>query len=97
MMVLLPKGKWEYRGIGIVQFLWKVFSVVDNCCLKSSVVLREALHEFIERKGTGTATLEANLAQHLDRFAHDPLFRVFLGIRNAYDSLGRERCLELLS
>ena len=74
-----------------------MFSVVVNCCLKSSVLLRDALQEFIESRGTVTATLEANLSQNLARFAYDPLFCVFLGIRNAYDSLGRERCLELLS
>ena len=58
-MILLHQDKVGYRGIGIVEVLWKVFSVVVNCCLKSSVVLREALHEFIERKGTVTATLQA--------------------------------------
>ena len=33
-MVLLQKWKGEYRGIGIVEVLWKVCSVVVNCRLK---------------------------------------------------------------
>ena len=33
-MVILPKGKGGYRGIGMVEVLWKVFSVVVNCFLK---------------------------------------------------------------
>ena len=41
-------------------------------------------------------TLEAKLAQHLDGLAHDLLFQVFLNVHKAYDSLERERCLELL-
>ena len=34
MMVLLLKGKKGYRGIGMVEVLWKVCSVVAHCCLE---------------------------------------------------------------
>ena len=44
IMVLLPKGKEEYMGIGLVEVLRKVWSVVVNCRLKRSVVLHDALH-----------------------------------------------------
>ena len=47
-MVLLQKGKGEYWGIGLVDILWKVFSVVVNCCLKRSVVVHYALYGFRE-------------------------------------------------
>ena len=46
-MVLIMKGKGEYRGIRPVEVLWKVCSVVVNCRLKRSVVLHNALHGFI--------------------------------------------------
>ena len=46
MMVLITKGKGEYRGIGLVEVLCKVCSVVVNCRLKRSVVLHDALHGF---------------------------------------------------
>ena len=59
-MVLILKGKGEYRGIELVEILWKVCAVVVNCWLKRSVVLHNALHGFRVGRGKGTATLEAN-------------------------------------
>ena len=56
-MVLLPKGKGYYRGIGLVEVSWKVISVVVNYCLKRSAVLHNALHGFREGRGTGTVML----------------------------------------
>ena len=91
MMVLLPKRKGEYRGIGIVEVLWKVCSVVVNCHLKRSVVLNDALHGFREGRGTGTSSLESKMAKQLVRILQNPLFQVFLDVRKAYDSLDRER------
>ena len=41
--------------------------------------------------------MEANLAQQLAELAYKTLFRVVLDVRKAYESLDRERCLELLS
>ena len=29
-MVLIPKGKWEYWGIGLVEVAWKLCAVVVN-------------------------------------------------------------------
>ena len=79
----------SYRGIGLVEVLWKVFSVVVNCWLKISVVLHDALHGFREGRGAGTATLEANMAQYLAGIVHEPLFQVFLDVRKSYDSMDR--------
>ena len=56
-MILLHQDKVGYRGIGIVELLWKVFSVLVNCSLKMSVVLHETLHGFREWRGAGTAKL----------------------------------------
>ena len=67
-MGLLPKGKGGYRGVELVEVLWKVYSVVVNCRLKRSVVLHNALHGFIE--GMGIATLYDKQSQHLAGLAH---------------------------
>ena len=74
----------------------KVFAVVVNCRLKRSVVLHDTFHGFRTGRRTGTAMLEANLDQHLERLAHEPIFQVFLDAQKAYDSLDWERCLELM-
>ena len=62
-IVFLPKGRGGYRGIGIAKAVWKVCATVVNFRLKSSVTLHNALHGFRARRVTGTATLEAKLAQ----------------------------------
>ena len=95
-MVLLPKGKEEYRGIGIVEVLWKVCTVVVSFCLKKSALLHDALHGFREGRGMGAVTLKATLSQHLSRFSHDPLLQVFLDVRKVYGLMYRGWCLEIL-
>ena len=59
--------------------------------------MHDALHKFRGGRGTGTAVLEANLAQQLVVLAHAPLLQVFLDICKAYNSLYREQYLEVLS
>ena len=76
--------------------LQKLFLVVVNCRLKRSDVIHDALHGFKERRGVGTAALEAKLAQQMVGLTHKPLFQVFLDVQNSYEYLDRERCLELL-
>ena len=45
-MVLIPKGGREYRGIGLVETIWKVCASILNSKLQSSVVLHEVLYGF---------------------------------------------------
>ena len=40
--------------------------------------------------------MEAKLAHQLEGIAHEPLFQVFLDVREVYDSLDRARCMEIL-
>ena len=48
IMVLIPKGKGGYRGIGIVEVAWYVCAAVVNYQLKSVVVLHDALRKYRE-------------------------------------------------
>ena len=91
-MVLTLKGKGKYRGIGLVEVLWKFCAVVVNCCLKTIVVLHDALHGFRTLRGTATstATLEAKLSQKLAGIAYDNIFQVLLYVRKAYNLLDWE-------
>ena len=54
-----------------------------NFWLKWSVTLHDVLYGFRVGRGTGTVTLEVKLAQQLESIAHEPLFRVFLDVREA--------------
>ena len=79
-MVLIPKGKGDYRDIGLVEVLWKVCAVVVSCWLKRSAVLHDTLRGFITGRGMRAATLEANLAHHLEGLVQELLFQIFLNI-----------------
>ena len=64
-MVLIHKGKKDYRGIGLVEVMWKVVAAILNRRLTSSITYHDFLHGFWAGRGTGTATLEAKLLQQL--------------------------------
>ena len=86
-MVMIQKGKGEYKGIGLVETIWKVCTSIVNSRLQSSIVLHDALHGFRHGRGTWAAIMEAKLEQQLAGIFHDPLFQVFLEVRKAYNSL----------
>ena len=50
-MVIIPKCKGEYRGIGIIEVSWKVCAVVVNFRFKWGVVFHDALQGFIGEGG----------------------------------------------
>ena len=52
-MVLIPKGKGGFRGIGLVKVAWKVFETVVNCRLKKGFLLQNALHRLRGERRTG--------------------------------------------
>ena len=65
MVVLIPKGKGEFRGIRLVEVTWKLMAVIHHRQLTTGLQLHDVLHGFREGRGTRTATLEAKLLQQL--------------------------------
>ena len=86
-MVLITNSGGEYRGIGIVETIWKVCMSIINSRIRSYIVLHDVLHGFQQGRGTWTAIMEAKLEQQLTGIFHEPLFQVFIGVRKAYTSL----------
>ena len=43
-VVLIPKGKGDYRGIGLVEVMWKLVAVVLNRRFTSSITFHDVLH-----------------------------------------------------
>ena len=41
-VVLIPKGKKDYRGIGLVGVMWKVVAVILNLRFTSSITYHNA-------------------------------------------------------
>ena len=95
VIVLLPKGGCDYRGIGLLDPIWKVLEVVMDNRLKI-LDYHDCLNGFLAGGGTGTATTEVKLAQQLAYIEQVPLYGVFIDLRKAYDAIDRGRCLEIL-
>ena len=95
-MVLIPKGRKEYRGIGLVEVMWKVVAAILHCRLTTAITYHDFLHVFRVVCSTGTATLEAKLLQQLAAMREEVLYVIFLELTKAYDALDRSRSLEIL-
>ena len=65
VVVLIPKGKGEYRGIGLVEVVWKVVAAILNRRLAASITYHNFIHGFWACYGTGAATLKAKLLHQL--------------------------------
>ena len=87
ILVIIPKGTTDTRGIGLLETLWKAVEVLIDNCLRASLQLHNVLNWFRSRRGTGTTIMELNIAQELSSIYQDPLFLVFLELRKAYETL----------
>ena len=62
-VILIPKGKGDFRGVVLVKVLWKKIVSLINCRLTSAISFHDTLHGFLEGRGTGTAALDTKLLQ----------------------------------
>ena len=95
IIVLIPKGGGDFRGIGLLEPFWKVIEMIMDTRL-NVIEFHECLHGFVKKKGCGTAVLEAKLVQQLAYLRQTPLYTIFLDLRKAYDAMDRGRCIEIL-
>jgi hypothetical protein len=95
IIILIPKGGGDYRGIGLLEPMWKVCKHVMDLRL-NGFDLHDLLHGYRDKCGTGTAGIEAKLAQQLAHLEQVPFNGVFLDLKKAFDSMDRERCLLIL-
>jgi hypothetical protein len=93
--VLLPKSGRDYRGISLLEPLWKVVERIMDQQL-NALPLHGALHGCRNGPGTGTAILEAKLAQQLAHLEQEPFYWVFLDLTKVFNAMDRERCLLIL-
>jgi hypothetical protein len=88
ILVLIPKGDGtQTRGIGLTETLWEIVEAIIDTWCKEVIRFHDILHGFIQRRGTGTAILEAKLVQELASIEADPLFVIFLDLKKAYDTI----------
>ena len=65
MVVLITKVERDYHGIGLVEVVWKVVTIIQILRLATSIDFHGVLHGFWAGLGTGTTSLEAKLIQQL--------------------------------
>ncbi len=75
--------------------IWKCIERVINHWL-DSIELHDSLHGCRNKRGTGTAIIEAKLAHQLLYLELKPFYGVFLDLRKALDAMDWERCIMLL-
>ena len=63
VVVLTPKGKRDYRDIGLMEVMCKVVEVILNRRFTDSITYHNLLHGFRAGHGTGTTTLDTKLLQ----------------------------------
>jgi len=95
IIVLIPKGGGDYRGIGLIEPFWKVIECIMDDRL-NIIEFHDCLHGFLAGKGTGTATIEAKLSQQLAYIEQQPLYGVYIDLRKAYDAMDRDRCVLIM-
>jgi hypothetical protein len=80
-LVLIPKSDGGVRGIGLLESVWKVMSMIIKERMSRTIQFDDMLHGFRPGRGTGTAILEARL--HLDRSIQKgkTLSQIFLDCR----------------
>ena len=96
VLVLIPKGGGDFRGIGLLEIVWKLMSKIIDRRIKHTVHWNDSLHGFRKKRGTGTAILEAKLHQQKAVLKQQPFFEIFLDLKKAYDALDRGRTISIL-
>jgi len=82
--VLIPKGGGDYRGIGLLEPIWKVIERVIDRQLEA-IALHDSLHGCRNGRGTGTAVIEAKLTQQLAHIEQTPFYGVFIDLKKAFE------------
>ena len=95
-VVLIPKGGDYYRGIGLVEVMWKVVAEILNLWLTASITFHDFLHGFRAGCDTGTATLDTKLIQQLAALREEVLYVILLDLHKACDTLDRSIRQEIL-
>ena len=64
-VILIPKGKGDFRGVVLVKVLWKAVTILLNYRLTAAIFFHDTLLGFWAGRGTVTAALKAKLLQYL--------------------------------
>jgi hypothetical protein len=95
IVVLIPKGGGDYRGIKLLEPVWKCIERVIDHQLEV-IDLHDSLNGCRNNRGTGTAIIEAKLTQQLSYLELKPFYGVFLDLQKAFEAMDWEQCIMVL-
>jgi Reverse transcriptase (RNA-dependent DNA polymerase) len=99
ILVMIPKDKpGEYRGIALLEVLYKLITRIISDRINNNVTFHDAIHGFRRFRGTNTAISELKLVMRSTKLnaKYKPRFIIFLDLEKAYDTLDRNRTIEIL-
>ena len=96
ILVLIPKADSKYRGIGLLDTVWKVCSSIINARINDKIEYHKSLHGFRQSRGTGTAKCEAKLLIRKAEHDNKTIFQAFIDLSKAYYSISRKKIMEIL-
>ena len=70
--------------------------VIRNCHFTTSITFHKILHGFWEGCGTATYPLKEKVLQQLMAMREEILYAIVMVLKNSYDALERDRCLDIL-
>ncbi len=95
IVVLIPKSGGDYRGIRLLEPIWKVIERIIDHRL-DAFVLHNSLHGCRNKRGMGMAIIEAKLAQQLVYLELKPFYGNFHYLQKSFDAMDREWCILIL-
>jgi hypothetical protein len=96
VVVLLPEGKGNFQGIGLLNPCWKIVEKIMVHRM-GAIDFHPCLHGEMPKRGMSTAMIEAKLAQQLAWVEQEPLYQVFVDLCKAYDHLNCAKCIEIMT
>jgi hypothetical protein len=98
ILVLIPKSEFfKFRGITLLEVLYKLWAMIVYRRAMKVIHFHPGIHGFCRRRGCSTAILECKLEMQLAAFQSVPYYQVFLDLAKAFDSIDRDRLLDILA
>jgi Reverse transcriptase (RNA-dependent DNA polymerase) len=95
-LCLLPKPDGGVQGIGLLETVWKIISIIIKDRITEHIHFDDSLHGFLPTRGTSMAIIDAKLRLDTHIATGQTLHHVFIDISKAYDSVSRAKLLHIM-
>jgi Reverse transcriptase (RNA-dependent DNA polymerase) len=96
-LILIPKSDGGIRGIGLLETIWKIISIIIKNSISHTVIFDQSLHGFRRRRSTSTAIIDAKLQLDMNNIKGIMYYQIFLDVSKAYGRINRQQLLTSLS